>query len=336
MVTQTIPSFLNIKGLNELEHFVGSTLNGKIVDLPKSEHMLDVKAYKHSIATTDLWFCSYGAPITLQFPESDYFRIQFHVNGQGSTKIRGENYSIKPTQAVISKADAQIQFGPNFQQKVLRVSLEKLTQKAFALTGMPLPTSLEFDSIFDHKNHHFERFKQTFDFIEQLIGASTEHIPAFVLAELEQTLLTSILCSISNSWSSILERQSPYATPREIRQVEAYIEANWNQPILIEDLVAITNCSTRSIFSIFKQHRGYSPLNFVKQVRLRHARQMLLNAEDKTVTRIALECGFLDHGRFSRDYAKAFGESPSQTLRMANRIGVTKHGINRLKVALTN
>jgi transcriptional regulator GlxA family with amidase domain len=57
---------------------------------------------------------------------------------------------------------------------------------------------------------------------------------------------------------------------------------------------------------------------FVKRVRLRHARRMLLAPEpDTTVAKVALICGFGNLGNFAKDYRNLFGELPSHTLRMS-------------------
>ena len=51
-------------------------------------------------------------------------------------------------------------------------------------------------------------------------------------------------------------------------------------------------------------------------LRLSNARRALLSADGKLtkVTEIAVSFGFAELGRFSVEYKKAFGESPSQTL----------------------
>jgi transcriptional regulator GlxA family with amidase domain len=96
------------------------------------------------------------------------------------------------------------------------------------------------------------------------------------------------------------------------------MEANWNQPITMEALAHATSASARSIFYHFKQSRGQSPMAFVKEVRLRHARRMLSRTDTSTsVTEIAFACGFNNLGHFARDYLKRFGERPSDTIKRA-------------------
>jgi AraC-like DNA-binding protein len=71
----------------------------------------------------------------------------------------------------------------------------------------------------------------------------------------------------------------------------------------------------RSIFQSFREGRGYSPMSFLKQVRLRHAREMLAKPVSNTlVTSVSFACGFGNLGRFANDYQKVFGETPSETL----------------------
>jgi len=105
-------------------------------------------------------------------------------------------------------------------------------------------------------------------------------------------------------------------TTWQVRRAEEYIETHWNQPITIASLARATAASARSIFYHFKNSRGQSPMSFLKQVRLEHAREMLKKSGiNRSVTEIAIECGFGNLGHFAGDYFKRFGEHPSDTLK---------------------
>lgn len=102
----------------------------------------------------------------------------------------------------------------------------------------------------------------------------------------------------------------------QVRRAEEYIETHWNQPITIACLARATAASARSIFYHFKSSRGQSPMSFLKQIRLAHAREMLeKSGVGRSVTEIAIDCGFGNLGHFAGDYFKRFGERPSDTLK---------------------
>lgn len=131
----------------------------------------------------------------------------------------------------------------------------------------------------------------------------------------------------SNSFSTVARLPAPGETalvqPRrqspitwQVRRAEEYIETHWNQEITIANIARATAASARSIFYHFKSSRGQSPMCFLKQVRLDHAREMLASSGiGRSVTEIAIDCGFGNLGHFAGDYFKRFGEHPSDTLK---------------------
>jgi transcriptional regulator GlxA family with amidase domain len=122
-------------------------------------------------------------------------------------------------------------------------------------------------------------------------------------------------------------------TTWQVRRAEVYIETHWNEPITIANLARASAASARSIFYHFKNSRGQSPMSFVKQVRLEHAKEMLESSGvNRSVTEIAVDCGFGNLGHFACDYFKRFGERPSDTLKRSKyqwasqRTNVTRIG----------
>ena len=105
-------------------------------------------------------------------------------------------------------------------------------------------------------------------------------------------------------------------SPRIVRRAEDYIMANLTQPIFVADVAEASGMSARTVAREFRKHHGSTVKAFIKQRRLESANRTLLAAAsgETNVTRVALDLGFDQLGRFSTDYKNAFGELPSETL----------------------
>ena len=269
-----------------------------------------------------LSYCSYGAPVQLEFSEEGVFKQQFCLHGNSTTIIGKEIVEVRPDQSCIicGNCDATLYFGESYDQLVLTIDIPVLLRKLTALIGSKPAGCLEFESAVDLNNREAQSFRQLILLFANQISAIQASLPSFVLEELQQTIAVAFLCCNRHNFSQLLDSDSRDLAPWQVRRVEDYVEANWNSPITIENLAAITETSTRSIFNSFKKGRGYSPMAFVKQVRLKHAQDMLLNPDMNTsVTGVAFACGFQNLGHFARDYRQAFGELPSLTLGRSKR-----------------
>ena len=111
----------------------------------------------------------------------------------------------------------------------------------------------------------------------------------------------------SNPWCDVVE------------QAERLALAHIDEPLHISTLCRTLEISERTLRKAFRKIHGLPPCRRLRMLRLSEARRALLAADCKriTVTEIATEFGFLELGRFSVEYRKVFGESPSKTLHHA-------------------
>jgi len=65
----------------------------------------------------------------------------------------------------------------------------------------------------------------------------------------------------------------------------------------------------RQLHRLFRSHTGMSPTEYYRDLRLRHARLMMLNTTTPIVE-IAVAAGFSTHSHFTRCYRERFGVSP--------------------------
>jgi AraC-like DNA-binding protein len=104
-----------------------------------------------------------------------------------------------------------------------------------------------------------------------------------------------------------------------VEQAERLALAHIDEPLHISTLCRTLEISERTLRKAFHKIHGLPPCRRLRMLRLSEARRALLAADCKriTVTEIATEFGFLELGRFSVEYRKMFGESPSKTLHHA-------------------
>lgn len=105
-----------------------------------------------------------------------------------------------------------------------------------------------------------------------------------------------------------------------VEQAEKLALADLDEPLHIAALCRVLRVSERTLRSAFHKTCGLAPCRRLRMLRLSQARCALLAANWRrvTVTEIATAFGFLELGRFSVEYRKVFGESPSQTLHGAD------------------
>jgi transcriptional regulator GlxA family with amidase domain len=105
-----------------------------------------------------------------------------------------------------------------------------------------------------------------------------------------------------------------------VKRAEQLTLADLDQPLHISALCRALAVSERTLRKAFLGKHGVPPCRHLRLLRLSHARRALLSADRNlvTVTEIATGFGFVELGRFSVEYRKVFGESPSQTLQRAS------------------
>ncbi len=83
------------------------------------------------------------------------------------------------------------------------------------------------------------------------------------------------------------------------------------EPLRIPALAAHCGLSTRSLNRRFRAAMGTTPIDFLQEVRVQSARE-LLRASDLPIAEIATRCGYPDPSHFSRRFSARTGSSPQE------------------------
>jgi AraC-like DNA-binding protein len=272
------------------------------------------------LQTIGLQYGRYGAAIRADFGDVKYFVQGITVSGRGEQVTNRSTSAVDPTRAgILSPGDRiGLNFDAGFEHLALIIEPTILAAKLSALIGTPLKNPLRFQGESDFSRPASKHLLRLTQFLAEELSSPELRMPPAVLTEWEQLLMVWILQGSSHNYSHLLDGEPRSVAPWQVRRVENYIEANWDQPLTVEAFALATGASVRSIFHSFKESRGYSPMIFLKQIRLKRARDMLQNPTASTsVTSVAYACSFNNLGHFAKDYLQVFGERPSETLNYA-------------------
>ena len=267
-----------------------------------------------------LIYARYGAPLEAYLSHGDSYLQGFPLRGHGQYVLDGTGGDASRNRGITvgPGTDLRLRYSADFEHLILRIEPQRLVRTLSRLMDRPIDPPLRMTASVS-PSPATAAHRRLVEFVVRELDRTDAPLPDLVLTELEQTLVFSFLSCNPHNYSHLLgDNPVRCAAPWQVRLAEQYIEQHWDQPMTIEALALATNASVRSLFYSIRKSRGVSPMVFLRQVRLRHAKEMLANAGPETsVTSVAYACGFSNLGHFARYYHAAFGEHPSATLKAA-------------------
>jgi AraC-like DNA-binding protein len=308
--------FIHSQNAEEFSHKLLATSGVRSIDIPSGSYDFSSTKNRADLDSLALFYCRHRSPLSVEVAEADVFHYVLCRTGQMNILTGQHDVPLRPGTSCIANSDTRLRlrFGGELEQFLLKIRGPALRDKLQALTDTRLTDDIRFD--FEHRasTPEIQSLNRAINYLVNELDAGAS-VTSVAVRELEQLIVMLLLRAGHHNFSHLLESGERSVQPWQIRLTEEYIEDNWNRPITIELLAKVTGVSARSLFERFRSHRGYSPMAFVRQTRLKNAKKFL-SAPDATttVTGVALLCGFMNAGHFSRHYNNAFGELPSATL----------------------
>lgn len=205
--------------------------------------------------------------------------------------------------------------GSNHQSDVLRLNWTTIEQKVAAILDAPLIGALDLSPVADLSMPS-----------GQLIGSLAETIivgmrdggpllySPIAMSNLTQAFADMIVRSIPHRFSHLLDKKISLIAPWHVRRAIEFMHANIDRPFTMQMVAEDVGISVRALENGFRNFRTTTPAAYLRTMRLRAAREDLLNtATGKSVRDICLKWGFFHVSRFSALYKLTYGESPSDT-----------------------
>jgi len=96
----------------------------------------------------------------------------------------------------------------------------------------------------------------------------------------------------------------------EIGRVIEYIHAHMHKKMTIGKMAEIACMSSSHFAHVFKAETGKTPLDYLNEARMRRVKKLLI-AGDRSITEIALECGFGSPAYLTASFYKRYKITPS-------------------------
>ncbi|NKB35620.1 MAG: helix-turn-helix domain-containing protein [Gammaproteobacteria bacterium] len=156
--------------------------------------------------------------------------------------------------------------------------------------------------------------------VMQLWGECQQHATHITFdavgRELETLLASMVLLRVPNNYSALLSEESDARPSAACKQTANFLKQHAREDICLEDVVGASGMARTSLYTEFKKHYGVTPMEYLRQERLRLAHDILSTAKltSVSVTTVAMDCGFNHFSRFASYYKNQYGELPSETL----------------------
>jgi AraC-like DNA-binding protein len=257
-------------------------------------------------------------------PADDLSTYILSLPVRGSMRIDdGERRaSVAPGMGVMLSPGARfaIAYPQHLHRVLMRVSADALTRHYALMTGSAPAAPLRFAPVIRDGAPFVALKRQLLATMARIESGDLGPASDRPSDEAESALLSAVLLALPHDGAAALTAPAAAPSPRSVRRVVDYIHANADRPVTIEDLVAVSGVAGRTLFKHFQAFKGMGPMAYLRRIRMDRVHEALGAAgPDDTVTEIALRWSFHELGRFAGAYRRAFGETPSATLRRRRR-----------------
>lgn len=259
---------------------------------------------------------SYGNHVRVKSPELDsIYHFQIVTRGECVWHHAGERMVVRRGQAVMVNPYEKIdlEYSEDCEKLIIKIP-EQVLNNAWEMSHGRFP---ENGVRFTRSPVDLRFCSALVNIIEAVLSEchdAEEGDISLICAPYREIILKKLLKVFPSNWS---DKENGTACTPSLSIILHYIEQNVHRCIDIEELSTVSNMSVRSIYTAFSNAFATTPKCYIKQLKLQRLREDLLQRKSRSITEIALDYGFGHLGRFSSDYRKAFGELPSETMKMA-------------------
>lgn len=265
---------------------------------------------------------SYSSTVRIDCGElATSYHVNIPLSGRIATSHRGQDAVATPDSAAVYGPEGRTvlsRWDAGARQLCVKIDRRAVESALSVRIGRELTRPVRLAPALDLRSGPGRSWSELARMMSEGLHApgSMLHHP-IAAVPLVESLLNGLLCAVRHEFSDALAGDAPRCASPVVAAAIDYLHDRAADPIAIADVAAHCSISVRALQEGFAQHVGRSPMQYLRQVRLRRAHDDLLAADpgSVTVSRVANRWGFGNAGRFATAHRAAFGEEPARTLR---------------------
>ncbi|MFD0589996.1 helix-turn-helix domain-containing protein [Paenibacillus sp. GCM10027627] len=238
--------------------------------------------------------------------------INFIYSGSGYYLINGSRYDFRQGDIVLINSNdlhravesealvmGILMFDPSYLALEQRYDTE--------LLGPFREMGVRFENVLDREHPELARMRGLLMEMREEYIRKEPHYEAVVRAQ-----LVRFLAYVNRYFAKDTDQKSNHTRGMEmIRAVLREMERRMEHPWTLKELSEAAHLSTSRFSTLFTQVVGTSPMDYLIQLRLSHAVD-LIETTDRKIIDIAAECGFRNLSNFNRLFKQYIGKLPSE------------------------
>lgn len=263
----------------------------------------------------------HGAEVSVSIEDGvglDCYSLSLPLSGEQQVNVGGCTLGSDRNRGVILSpyGAQQLDIAANCLQLHIAIPRQAMEQGLEHLLQRPMQEPLRFEPSIDAVQGASGSWWRMVEHLVQDLRTSIALYdqPGFT-RDLEHALIKGLLLAQPNNYSARLRQDQERHLPHYLVRAREFIHAHAREALDLDAIEAAAGVSRSKLFECFGRYLGVPPMIYLKRYRLNSVREQLL--EDGcpgNISAIAMSWGFFHLGRFSGEYRKLFGETPSATL----------------------
>lgn len=231
-----------------------------------------------------------------------FTELFYVINGEGKFQFY-DGSTIDVTQ------DDLLILNPNFVHTEISSEENPLEYIVLGIDGIGFIESEKFDNFYSI--HNYQQFKHEILFYLRTLYRESHEGEDYKDLLTDNLLNVLIINIIRRSKVQLQIESEEDKTNKDCVFIEQYLNTHYNENISLDKLSELTFMNKYYLSHIFKEHSGYSPIEYLL-LRRKEAAKKLLVTTDHSISQIAGIVGFGSSSYFSQYFKRETQLSPSQ------------------------